>query len=297
MVDEFEVMLRRVIGADIRFVSEANRAEGSVEVDPSQLEQVLMNLVVNARDAMPNGGTLAISTADVEVGVDSSLERLGLPHGHYVQIAVEDSGFGMDQDTLGRIFEPFFSTKPTEKGTGLGLSTVHGIVQQCGGAVLVDSEPGVGTRFDIYLPRATHRASAIRGSTGEARVSVGGGEHVLIVEDEELIIAWTGRTLRKAGYQVLVAKDGREAVDAAGKAARLDLVLSDMVLPDMNGHEVVQRIHAFHPKVRVLFTSGYSDVTLPEGIARPGANAFLPKPYSLAELLGRVRAALDAPDG
>jgi signal transduction histidine kinase len=297
MVEEFDVMLRRVIGADIRFVSDGNRAQGSIEADPSQLEQVLMNLVVNARDAMPSGGTLSISTHDVDIASGSDLLRLGLREEPYVCITVEDTGMGMDQETLSRIFEPFFSTKASDKGTGLGLSTVHGIVRQCGGAVLVDSELGAGTRFDIYLPRAVERAPVARSKAGEARASLGGGEHILVIEDEELIVAWTSKTLRRAGYEVMVAKGGHEAIEVARDAPQIDLVISDMVVPDMNGPAIVERIRERFPGVRVLFSSGYSDLTLPEGIARPEADVFLPKPYTRGELLGRVRAVLDAPEG
>jgi PAS domain S-box-containing protein len=289
VVAELEKMLRRVIGEDIRL--EQSLADGlwPTMADPAQLEQVIMNLVLNARDAMPAGGRLVLSTANLEEGPGAAV-----PPGAYVVLTVSDSGSGFDETTRARMFEPFFTTKPLGKGTGLGLSTVYGIVSQSGGHVQVESEPGRGATFRVLLPRApvVERPEAALPAT--AGPSSRGTETVLVVEDERAVRDVARRILEAAGYRVLTAEGGEAALRLCREhAGGIDLLLSDVVMPQMGGPECAAEAERLRPGLRVLFMSGYADDAIAhQGVLQPGTR-LVQKPFSAAELTRQVRAALD----
>ena len=295
VVSNLEGMLQRLIRADIRLIIRLDPGNGQVRADQAQLEQVLMNLVVNARDAMPNGGTLTIETAQVELAKTPLYHVDPLPPGSYVKMSVEDTGSGMDRETQAHIFEPFFSTKEEGKGSGLGLSTVFGIVTQSGGAIDVTSRVRHGTRFDIFFPRVApdgHAASAQQASMEPA----GGHETILLVEDDASVRILLRDALRKLGYRVIEAKQGLEAcLLASQEMDRLDLLLTDMVMPGMGGRELAQHLMTIKPDLRVLFMSGFTDDVGILAGHEQGTSGFLQKPFT-PELLARtVRKILDAP--
>jgi two-component system, cell cycle sensor histidine kinase and response regulator CckA len=295
VVTNLEGMLQRLIGADIRLVITLDHANSQVRADQGQLEQVLMNLVVNARDAMPNGGTLTIETAQVELAKSPLYHVDPLPPGPYVKLSVADTGSGMDRDTQAHIFEPFFTTKEEGKGSGLGLSTVFGIVTQSGGAIDVTSRVGHGTRFDIVFPRVAVDAPA--GSSPQASAEpAGGNETILLVEDDASVRMLLRDALRKLGYRVVEAKQGLEAcLLASQELDRLDLLLTDMVMPGMGGRELAQHLITIKPDLRILFMSGYTDDVGILAGHEQGTSGFLQKPFT-PELLARtVRKILDAP--
>jgi two-component system cell cycle sensor histidine kinase/response regulator CckA len=282
-------MLRRLIGEDVDLVIVARPGIARVNADPGQLEQVILNLAVNARDAMPHGGRLTIETAQVELGPAHARRHPGIGVGRHVMLAVTDTGMGMDAAVRERIFEPFFTTKEVGKGTGLGLSTVYGIVQQSGGTIWVYSEPGHGTAFKIYLP-------SIAESTEEAPAPEAaprrGTETVLVCEDEPDLRELAREVLEEYGYTVLEAKDGREALDvAAGYTDPIHLLLTDVVMPRMNGSELAGEL-ARARQLKVLYMSGYTETSMMRG-SMPDA-AFLQKPFSPLVLARTVRAVLDA---
>jgi CheY-like chemotaxis protein len=254
-----------------------------------------MNLVVNARDAMPGGGKLTVETANVELGEGDEKGRFGLLPGPHVMLAVSDTGQGMDAKTQAHIFEPFFTTKGEGKGTGLGLATVYGIVKQSGGSIFVYSEPGLGAAFKIYFPRVDGVPEAAR--VPEARASSGSaGETILLVEDNDQVRALTGNVLRSLGYRVLEARVPAEAIPLCESEGRgVHLLLTDVVMPGMNGRVLADRVKAILPETKVLFMSGYTD----DAIVRHGVLAagvrFLQKPFPPGVLARRVREALDAP--
>jgi two-component system cell cycle sensor histidine kinase/response regulator CckA len=284
-------MLKRSIGEDIELRSTA-RAAGRVRADPGQLEQVLLNLAVNARDAMPNGGRLTIETSDVEIDESYSRRHSPVVEGRYVMVAVSDNGQGMDRATQSRIFEPFFTTKAKGKGTGLGLSTVYGIVKQSGGYIWVYSEPGVGTTFKVYLPRVDAEvASPEPPVPGHGAVT----ETILVVEDQEAGREMIAEILGAEGYRILAAGDGSEAQELVRRSPeRIDLLLTDVVMPRMSGNDLARALAAQHPEMRVLYMSGYtSDVISHHGVLDEGV-MFLQKPFTPAALSKRVRQALDA---
>jgi two-component system cell cycle sensor histidine kinase/response regulator CckA len=286
-------MLRRLIGEaiDLKVLPEARY---NVRADAMQIEQVIWNLVVNARDAMPAGGTLTIATRDVEVGEETGhRDPPDLRPGTYVLLEVSDDGTGMDDRTSSRIFEPFFTTKDTGNGTGLGLSTVYGIVRQSGGIIGVDSEVGQGTTFRIYLPRVLEPEAE---AAAAAPAAIQGRETILVVEDEAMLLALIRRILRSAGYTVLAAAGGPEALELAARhPGNLHLMVSDVVMPQMTGPELAGRLALDLPHVKVLYTSGYTnDEVLRHGVLDGVAN-FLPKPFSRANLLKKVREVLDKP--
>ena len=292
VVSEAERMLRRVIGEDITFLTELAPAVSRVTADRGQIEQVLVNLVVNARDAMPGGGVLAVATADAEITPADAAAR-GIPPGAYVTLRVRDTGVGMDDATRSRIFEPFFTTKPVGRGTGLGLATVHGVVHQSGGFVTVESTPGAGSTFTVFLPRTTHVAGPR--STPPSGVIERGSETILLVEDEEEVRAVARRVLGEAGYVVLEAANATEALDVFDNAPLpIAMLVSDVVMPGLNGHELSVLLRQRAPGLRTLFVSGYSVDSRGQA---SGLNdeRFLEKPYQPAELARRVRAILDAP--
>ena len=285
IVRETDRMLRRVIGEDIELVCRLDPSVGAVEADWNQLQQVLMNLAVNARDAMPDGGRLTIETGEV-VANDASA-----PAGPCVTLTVSDTGEGMDEATERRIFEPFFTTKGVGKGTGLGLSTVYGIVSQSGGRITVRSEIGKGTTFVIHLPRTNRIAEA----KGEPAISPAGRGHetILVVEDQPEVRGFACRSLDAYGYRVLEAGDAEEALKlAAAFEEPIDVLLTDVVMPGMNGVELSKRLLLLRPGVKVIFASGYADsVMLHHGVADSGA-AFLPKPYGPGTLATKIREVL-----
>jgi two-component system cell cycle sensor histidine kinase/response regulator CckA len=290
LVGGLSKMLERLIGEDVDLsVSSAGRPF-DVLADRGQLEQVVMNLVVNARDAMPDGGRVAIRTANVELD-RARAEALQLAAGPYVELSVSDTGHGMDAATRARIFEPFFTTKPVGRGTGLGLSMVYGLVKQSGGAVGVESEPGRGTTFRVYLP--PHRAARARRSEPPCPDAGHGSETILLVEDESALRLAACRMLCSAGYDVVAAADAHEALRAFDRhASRIRLVITDVVMPGMSGKELASHIATRCPSMRVLFTSGYADDTLAHhGVLGPD---FLPKPYETRTLTTVVRRVLDA---
>jgi two-component system, cell cycle sensor histidine kinase and response regulator CckA len=285
-------MVRRAIPEDVEIDVRSHAGAPAVLADPAQLEQVLLNLVLNARDAMPSGGRLVIAT-----GVPDAAERqrAGLePAVGWVRLSVSDTGHGMDAATLVRIFEPFFTTKERAKGSGLGLSTVHGIVSQSGGHIAAGSRPGAGTRFDVYLPATTAMPDAVPPGTPTTLPGTSAGT-ILLVEDDASVRALAVRTLERAGHRVLVAEDGPRAMDvAASHTDQIDVLVTDVVMPGMGGPEVARRLLAARPSLRVLFVSGYAeDVVEPADLQ--GHGPILAKPFRPRELVARVAALLGAP--
>jgi signal transduction histidine kinase len=285
-------MLRRLIGEDVTLTTEPAPDLGAVRVDPAQIEQVLVNLVVNARDAMPDGGRLTIRTANVDA---PSAESGDLPPGRHVRLEVSDTGIGMDQKTLGRVFEPFFTTKAHGKGTGLGLAMVYGIVRQSGGRIGVESTPGAGTTFRIDLPRVDAPIDDAPGAPPVATpLQATGAETVLVAEDEQMVRVLIRKVLEQAGYTVLLAASGEEALHLAERYdGPIHLLVSDVVMPGMNGRELMRRLVGRRPAVKVLYLSGYSDEAVERhGVLDPGT-AFMQKPFTPAALARRVREVLD----
>ena len=295
VVADMDKLLRRLLGEDVALRTVLAPDLATVKADPSQLEQVLLNLAVNARDAMPNGGKLTIETQNVELDQEYVRGHLAAQPGSYVMLAVSDTGVGMDAATQARIFEPFFTTKERGKGTGLGLATVYGIVKQSGGWIWVYSEPGQGTTFKVYLPRVTEPAAPAAPSPARP-VSLRGSETILVVEDEEVIRKLVQKVLKANGYTVLVAGTGSDAERVAGAhAGPIHLLMTDVVLPGLNGREVARRLVAQRAGIRVLFLSGYTDdAIVHHGVLDPGV-AFLQKPFSPAVLGRKVREVLDSP--
>lgn len=293
-VTSLENLLRRLIGEDIQLVSQLDPTNGRLRADQAQLEQILVNLVVNARDAMPKGGTLTIETAQVELTRSPVYHLTPLPPGPYVRLAVSDTGCGMDRKTQSHIFEPFFTTKEEGKGTGLGLSTVFGIVTQCGGAIDVTSRVGHGTRFDLYFPsiESDILTTAPTQSLGQPQR---GTETILLVEDEPSVRTLVRDELRKLGYQVVEAKNGIEAcLLATQQAGSLQLLLTDVVMPGMGGRELAQHLSVIKPDLRTLFISGYmDDIGIMAG-QEEGTSSFLQKPFTPEVLARAVRNLLDA---
>ncbi|MGE0454608.1 MAG: response regulator [Vicinamibacteria bacterium] len=293
-VSEMERMLSRLIGEDVELVTSLEPRLGRVEVDPGQVEQVLMNLAVNARDAMPNGGTLTIETANVDLTeADTRQYEYPVSPGPYVRITVGDSGSGMDALTLSHIFEPFFTTKPVDKGTGLGLATVYGIVKQSKGYIWASSEAGVGTTFTIVLPRMPGEA-APPAEAEQDGAGVAGRGTVLLVEDDEAARGLWQEMLEMLGYRTVVAANGVEALEQAeAQRGRIDLLLTDVVMPRLGGRELVARLREKRPDVRVIFMSGYTaDTILRQGIADSGS-PFLQKPFSAQQLASKIAETLE----
>jgi PAS domain S-box-containing protein len=294
LITDLVKLLRRLLGEDVTIATALTPDCGPVKADPGQLEQVIVNLSVNARDAMPNGGRLMLETKNVDLDGDYPTERVTIPAGRYVMLAVTDTGTGMDAKTKARIFEPFFTTKPVGKGTGLGLATVYGVVQQSGGYIWLYTEPGHGTSFKIYLPRvdAVETAAAADASLAGA---LDGSETVLVAEDEEAVRQIIEKALDAHGYRVLSARDGAEALERASVyAGQIDLLVTDVVMPDMNGRELSRRLVETRPNLRTLYLSGYTDdAILHRGVLQQGV-AFLQKPFSLRMLARKVREVIEA---
>jgi PAS domain S-box-containing protein len=285
-------MLRRLIGEDISLVLSAAESLDPVLVDAGQLEQVVLNLAVNARDAMPGGGTLTIATRNAPLEDPAAARAAGVPPGRYVMLEVSDSGVGMSDEVRARIFEPFFTTKAHGKGTGLGLATVYGIVAQSGGFIALESALGKGSSFRIFLPRALGKTS----SSARPLTSGRGTETILLVEDEGGPRGLAARMLRSAGYTVLVADGGAQALSLlADHRGPVHLLFTDVVMPGMSGVDLVSSVTAAHPLVKVLLTSGYTDDARIELALTRDPGRFIAKPYSVVELTGKVRSVLDEP--
>jgi two-component system cell cycle sensor histidine kinase/response regulator CckA len=288
-------MLQRILGEDVELVSLPPKSTGRVKVDPSHIEQVILNLVVNARDAMPTGGKLTIETDNVILDDSYALGHLPTNTGPYVMLAVTDTGTGMDRETQKRIFEPFFTTKEMGKGTGLGLSTVFGIVRQSGGNIWVYSELGKGTTFKVYLPRVDDEVDVLRPPIAPATLR--GTETILLVEDEEQVRVIALNILRRQGYQVISAQNAGEALLICERhLGEIDLLLTDVVMPQMSGPELAKRLGKTRPDMRVLCMSGYTDDSIVRhGVLETGV-AFVQKPITPALLSRRVREVLDGDD-
>lgn len=293
LVRDVSRMLGRLIGEDIVLKTELARDLGKVRADPGQLEQVVMNLAVNARDAMPDGGQLLIRTADVELGDDFCREHPGSMPGPYVLLSVTDTGVGMDEHVLSHLFEPFFSTKEPGKGTGLGLATAYGIVKQSNGYIGVSSQLGQGSTFEVYLPRVMDKSQGIE-SVSDTGPSALGMETVLLVEDDNMVRGLAARVLNRQGYTVLVADHPDAAIRIAKEySASIHLMISDVVMPGMSGRDLADLILTEHPEMAVLYMSGYTDdAIVHRGVLEPGL-AFLPKPFTPSELAHKVREVLD----
>jgi PAS domain S-box-containing protein len=288
-----EKMLRRILGEDIDFILNLAPDLGMVRADPGQIEQVIMNLIVNARDAMSSGGTLTIATSNVEVEDECATQNVGINPGPYVRLTVTDTGCGMDPSTKLKIFEPFFTTKQQTRGTGLGLSTVYGIIKQSGGNIWVDSELNFGTTFKVHLPRevsAKVSSTRLRAIVKPAE----GTETILVVEDEDAIRKIASRALESSGYSVLAAAAGDEALQMAKDfKGSIDLLLTDVVMPRMRGEALAQSILKWRPMVKILYMSGYTDSTFfRQGMVDENIN-FIGKPFTGTDLVNMVRTVLD----
>jgi len=286
-------MLTRLIGEDIAMQIITGKALGSVKVDPGQFQQILMNLVVNARDAMPGGGKIVIETANVDLDEGYCALHPYVKPGRFVMLAVSDTGKGMSKEVKAHLFEPFFTTKERGRGTGLGLATTYGVVKQAGGSIEVYSEVGIGTTFKIYLPRVEEEASQLV-KDDRPQDMRGGSETVLHVEDEDIVRNLCVQILERLGYKVLQAQNGTEAIALAqGYGDRIDLLLTDVVMPGMNGAELARQLVLHHPEMKVLFTSGYTDNAITHhGVLDEGVS-FIEKPYTPSALARKVRGVLD----
>ena len=295
LIARIDTMLNRLLGEDIRLVTRLKTRLAPVLIDAGQFEQVLMNLAVNARDAMPEGGTLSIETADAWLDEAWCQQHPGATPGEYGLVRVADTGVGMSGEVMAHVFEPFFTTKPSGEGTGLGLAMCYGIVKQSGGTIWVSSEPGRGTTFDIYLPRCRGAApghDTRRAATAPLRNA--GRETILLIEDEAVVRDLAYRALSACGYQILTAVDGPDAVEIArSHKGAIDLVLSDVVMPHMGVAELSAQLRQHRPGVRLLFMSGYSETAVySHGVIEAGAG-LIEKPFTPESLARQVREALD----
>jgi CheY-like chemotaxis protein len=295
VIREFAPVLRRTLGEDSILELRTGSAVGTVRIDRGQIEQVLLNLALNARDAMPRGGRLTIETSQTRLDTEytSFKTDVAVRPGLYVLISVSDTGQGIDRHTLNHLFEPFFTTKPVGKGTGLGLSTVYGIVKQSEGYVWAYSEPGQGATFKIYLPMDPS-AAASPGAAEPRSAGAYPGEVLMVVEDEEPVRNMIARLLESEGYKVLVAADGKEALEQIQRGlGRLDLVITDVAMPRMNGRELAEQLQRTRPGLSVLFISGYTDDEMVRrGLIEP-KHPFLSKPFTPDILSGTVRLLID----
>ena len=297
LVSDMEKMLPRLIGEDVALTLTLDPALGQVKADPGQVEQVIMNLAVNARDAMPDGGKLTIQTANVDLDTAYTHQHPGSRVGSYVMLRVTDTGTGIDPEIQAQIFEPFFTTKERDKGTGLGLATVYGVVKQSGGYIAVDSEKGKGASFSVYLLRVEN-AVAAPDLSNDAPVSVRGSETILLVEDEESLRKLADMFLRDSGYHVLTAADGAQALQVARQyAGPIHLLLTDVVMPGINGRVLAERLAPSQPGMTILYVSGYTDSFIAgHGVLEAGAH-LLHKPFTEESLTRKVRELLDANRG
>jgi CheY-like chemotaxis protein len=293
LVTNLEKMLKRLIGEDINLFTKLDPHLGWVKADPGQMEQVVMNLSVNARDAMLEGGSITIETGNVELDELFARQSADLRPGRYVLLAVKDTGTGMDQATLAKLFEPFFTTKAPGKGTGLGLSIVYGIVKQSHGHVAVTSEVGFGTTFKVYLPQVEVPVPGVVVTELEP-AALQGSETVLVVDDEEQVRSLECGVLQASGYKVLPVGDGEEALRICRESSEpIHLLVTDIVMPMMNGRELARRAALLRPSMRVLFVSGYPDEDEISSERAAGKKNFLQKPFTSDTLLRRIRQSLD----
>jgi two-component system cell cycle sensor histidine kinase/response regulator CckA len=304
-LSDLTMLLRRLIGEKVKLDLIHGRDLWPVKVDVSQFEQVIVNLAVNARDAMPDGGKLTVRTGNVTANESTQLAYKGMPAAEYVRIDIIDTGTGIPSEIVDKIFEPFFSTKEVGKGTGLGLSTVYGIVKQTGGFVYVDSEPGKGTSFRIFLPRhqaepeVASETAAANGAAREAsmeakaRTDLTGQGTILLVEDEEGLRSLNARGLRSRGYSVIEASNGVEALEALEeKNGAVDLVVSDVVMPEMDGPTLLKTMRGKNPDLKIIFVSGYAEDAFEKSLPENQQFAFLPKPFTLAQLVAAVKETM-----
>jgi PAS domain S-box-containing protein len=292
VVRDCKDMLRRVLREDVDLETNLDPALGLVMADLSQMQQVVMNLVVNARDAMPSGGSLRIEAGNAEIKKPIAAYGSQIDPGSYVMLRVRDTGMGMDTPTRERIFEPFFTTKAAGSGTGLGLSTVFGIVKQAGGRIQVESEPGKGSTFSVYLPR-TNAELVVEPVAMLEKAS--GSETILVVEDQEALRRLICDVLEQRGFLVLEAKDGKEAIDlAAGRKESIHLIVTDLIMPGLSGDQMVDKILTARPGIKVLFISGYGDDRIADRISRSSNTGFLPKPFTPDQFIWKVREVLGA---
>jgi two-component system cell cycle sensor histidine kinase/response regulator CckA len=297
IVDELVDMLGRLVGTSVELKARLDPALGYVKADATKLGQVVMNLVVNARDAMPDGGTITIETANVELDEEYAAAHPSAKPGPHVMLAVSDTGFGMDEATQSRIFEPYFTTKGLGKGTGLGLSTVYNIVKDSSGNIWVYSTPGMGTTFRVYLPQVSEAGAPLVAREAPPEL-LGGRETILVVDDEEALRLLMSRGLERFGYSVLVAGDGKSALElAGGYEGPIHAMITDLMLPEMTGLDLAERVVESRPEMKVLYISGHGDLD----VVRPGAfkpgMAFLQKPFTPSALVGKLRHALDTSAG
>ncbi|MGA8767551.1 MAG: PAS domain S-box protein [Candidatus Acidiferrales bacterium] len=295
VVDELQKMLGRLINEDIDLITDLDLKLGQVKADQGQIEQVIVNLAVNARDAMPDGGRLTIQTTNMEV--DGAFTRLHpeMSPGSFVRLAVTDTGFGMDAETQSRVFEPFFTTKERGKGTGLGLATVYGVVKQSGGFIWVHSEPGKGSTFEVLLPRVNGKPAEVITQDNGSRETGRGSETILLVEDDEALRKLILNSLSERGYSVLEAANGTEALQLARqRSGKVDLLLTDVVMPGMSGPQVADSVVALDPDVKVLYMSGYSEFAARHDELLKHGRRFLQKPHSVVDLARTIRETLNA---
>jgi CheY-like chemotaxis protein len=292
VIGQTENMLRRLIGEDIQLVMSLAADTGNIRTDPHHIEQAIVNLVVNARDAMPGGGRILIETSNVKIDETYTQTHIGVKPGEFVMIAVSDTGHGMDSATRQNIFEPFFTTKPRGKGTGLGLATVYGMVKQSGGDIWVYSEPGQGATFKLYFPRVVEAAAPGLIEEPEHQRHYG-GETVIVVEDEAQVRDLTVKMLQGLGYAVLAAANGKEAADVSrAHAGKISLLVTDVVMPNMSGKQVADALLSNRPGLRVLYLSGYTENTVVDhGVLDSGVD-FLSKPFSREVLARKIREIL-----
>jgi signal transduction histidine kinase/CheY-like chemotaxis protein len=293
LLQDLEKMLHRVIGEDIELTTRRHPDLGRIKADPGQIEQAIMNLVVNARDAMPTGGKLVIETTNVEVDKEYTLHHVGMKPGRYVLLSISDTGMGIPPEVKERIFEPFFTTKEKGKGTGLGLSTVYGVVKQCGGEVWLYSELGKGTTFKLYFPLVDEPLAGVKKKIAPWKI-LGGNETVLVVEDEDEVRKLAAGILHKQGYRVLEASHGGDALLMCEQVKEpIHLLLTDVVMPGINGPDFARRLKFFYPGIKVLFMSGYTDnMIFQEGILER-ETAFIQKPFTVEGITSKVREVLD----
>jgi len=296
ILQDMEKMLRRLVKEDTEIVMVLDEDLGKIKTDPGQIEQVVLNLVLNAKDAMPNGGRLIIQTANVELSKVHLRAHIGVKPGRYVMLSVSDTGMGMSPAVKERMFEPFFTTKEVGKGTGLGLSTVYGIVKQSGGDIGVESEVGKGTTFKIYLPTVEEKIEALQPSPATTEVPKG-SETILLVEDDDMVRTLARTILEMNGYKVLETANGGEALRLAQDRASeaIHLMVTDVVMPKMNGWKLAEYLTPIHPEMKVLYMSGHVDNTIIREDLLPHESAFLQKPFSPETLLSKVREILDGP--
>lgn len=294
IIRDLEKMLRRVIGEDIELVTCFADDLGMIKMDPGWIEQVIMNLAVNARDAMPGGGKLIIETANADLDDSYTHSHVTVKPGRYINLCVNDTGAGMPPEVKEHLFEPFFTTKDKGKGTGLGLSTVYGIIKQSGGDIWVNSEPGLGTTFNIHLPRVDEPVDNTRMRVTREEIPRGGGETILLVEDEEDVRRLAVRILQRQGYTVLEASCGKDALVLCKEhQGPIHLILTDVVMPGMSGRQLADQLIPLHPNLKVVYMSGYTDnAVIHHGVLEEGVN-YIQKPFTIDGLMKRMREVLD----